>query len=61
MQQDSEFDKQKALFEQHIEFITERNQALEQRERELMAELKSQKQETSSQKSEQKLKYEQQL
>lgn len=43
MQADSEFDKQKALFEQQIEFITERNQALEAREKELMAELKNQK------------------
>ena len=47
MQQDSEFDKQKALFEQQIEFITERNQALEAREKELMGELKAQKQDTS--------------
>lgn len=59
MQSDSEFDKQKALFEQQIEFITERNQALEAREKELMQELKSQKQDTSSQKNEQKQKFEQ--
>ena len=40
MQADSEHDKQKALFEQQIEFITERNKALEEKEKELVAELK---------------------
>jgi hypothetical protein len=41
MQSDSEFDKQKALFEQQVEFITERNQALEAKEKELILELKT--------------------
>lgn len=61
MQSDSEHDKQKALYEQQIEFITERNKALEEKEKELALELKQQKQETSSWKADQKNKYEQQI
>lgn len=48
MQSDSEHDKQKALYEQQIEFITERNKALEEKEKEITIELKQQKAETSS-------------
>jgi hypothetical protein len=48
MQSDSEHDKQKALYEQQIEFITERNKALEEKEKEITLELKQQKTETSS-------------
>lgn len=61
MQSDSEHDKQKALYEQQIEFITERNKALEEKEKELVLELKQQKLETSNWKADQKTKYEQQI
>ncbi len=61
MQSDSEHDKQKALYEQQIEFITERNKALEDKEKELALELKQQKLETSNWKADQKSKYEQQI
>ena len=41
MQAESEFEKQKALADQQIDFITQKNSTLESREKELMAELKS--------------------
>lgn len=61
MQSDSEFDKQKALLEQQIEFLNERNQSLENKEKELVAELRSQKQEASTWKADQKSKFETQI
>jgi len=48
MQSDSEFDKQKALLDQQIEFSNERNTALELKEKETAAELKSVKAETGA-------------
>ena len=61
MASESEFDKQKALFEQQIQFLENRNAALESREKELMAEIKSQKRETTDKSNAFKLKYESQI
>lgn len=59
MQSDSEFDKQKALLEQQIEFLNDRNQKWEAKEKEMMLELKQTKQEQNNWKNDQKSKYEQ--
>ncbi len=59
MQSDSEFDKQKALLEQQIEFLNDRNQKWEAKEKEMMIELKQTKQEQNNWKNDQKFKYEQ--
>ena len=49
MASESEFEKQKALYEQKIEFINNRCQALEAKEKELVQELKDTKREVSNQ------------
>ena len=61
LQSDSEFDKQKALLEQQITFLNERNQSLEAKEKETLLELKQSKQEQSNWKNDQKSRYEQQI
>ena len=59
MQSDSEFDKQKALLEQQIEFLNDRNHKWEAKEKEMMLEMKNTKLEQNNWKTDQKTKYEQ--
>ena len=61
MQADLEFDKAKALMEQQIQFITKRNQDLEEKEKKLNTEIKEQKQDSTQQFVEQKSKFEQKI
>ena len=55
---ESEYDKQKALFMQQIEHLTQKTQQQDEKERQLIQELKEQKVESTSASSEQKLKFE---
>ena len=58
---ESEFEKQKALYEQKIEFINNRCVGLEAKEKELVQELKDMKRDVANQSMERKSKFETQI